>query len=161
MIFHNEAFTESIEDHKTDMTKPNRRASSFLNAVIGAIKSATAPSPEEGSSSKSPENSDSIGLLDSEITLDPLSKSSEEDHAENGSLQNLSAAILERQRTEEEEVYRSLDKLPPDVNSLVDQVILVDNLVTKLLKVMRIVQIENDTYLDQISDHRSVHILIF
>lgn len=71
------------------------------------------------------------------------------------SLQNLSAAILARQQVEQNERTMSPDcGIPIEVNSLVDQVIDVDNLVTKLLKVLRIVQIENDACVDQLHDQR-------
>jgi hypothetical protein len=38
--------------------------------------------------------------------------------------------------------------------TLVDQIIDVDNLVTKLLKVLRIIQLENDTCVDELHDER-------
>lgn len=71
------------------------------------------------------------------------------------SLQNLSAAILARQQVEKNERTVSPDStIPIEVNSLVDQVIDVDNLVTKLLKVLRIVQLENDNCVDQLHNQR-------
>lgn len=38
--------------------------------------------------------------------------------------------------------------------SLVDQVIDVDNLVTKLLKVLRIIQLDNDTCIQELKDEK-------
>lgn len=38
--------------------------------------------------------------------------------------------------------------------SLVDQVIDVDNLVTKLLKVLRIIQLDNDTCIQELRDEK-------
>uniref|UniRef100_A0A1B6BYH6 Uncharacterized protein n=1 Tax=Clastoptera arizonana TaxID=38151 RepID=A0A1B6BYH6_9HEMI len=67
------------------------------------------------------------------------------------SLQNLSLAILRRQELEQdsEEQRKDLVTLSSTLseNSLVDQVIEVDNLITKLLKVVRIIQVVNDTSL--------------
>lgn len=71
------------------------------------------------------------------------------------SLQNLSDAILNRQMVEKNEKSDSLDEIIPiEVNSLVDQIIDVDNLVTKLLKVIRIVQAESDRCLEEIQEER-------
>jgi hypothetical protein len=90
------------------------------------------------------------------------------------SLQNLSQAILNRQQFELAQDdgsccrdnliavdydRSSMDLLPaledcsPAV-TLVDQIIDVDNLVTKLLKVLRIIHLDNDTYMDELQDER-------
>jgi len=90
------------------------------------------------------------------------------------SLQNLSRAILNRQQVELEQDDgscctdnliagdydgSSVDLLPaledcsPAI-TLVDQIIDVDNLLTKLLKVLRIIQLENDTCVDELHDER-------
>lgn len=89
------------------------------------------------------------------------------------SLQNLSRAILNRQQVELEQDDgsctdnliagdydgSSMDLLPaledcsPAI-TLVDQIIDVDNLLTKLLKVLRIIQLENDTCMDELHDER-------
>lgn len=68
------------------------------------------------------------------------------------SLHNLSQSILARQQQERCTVF---DKITPaPAFTLVDQVIDVDNMVTKLLKVLRIIQIENDSYVDELNDER-------
>lgn len=84
-----------------------------------------------------------------------------EDNQED-SLQNLCAAIENRQKIEEQATFMMLNQSvhedanqestvsPPhfsydsSVQKLVEHVINVDNLVTKLLKVLRIIQIEDD-----------------
>lgn len=91
------------------------------------------------------------------ITLTPFheSKSTPNKLCHSDSLQNLSAAILARQQVEKIERNKSPESaIPIEVNSLVDQVIDVDNLVTKLLKVLRIVQMENDACVDQLQDQK-------
>lgn len=90
------------------------------------------------------------------------------------SLQNLSQAILNRQQFELVQTDGSCcsddlmtvdyeqsgtELLPPledcsPAITLVDQIIDVDNLVTKLLKVLRIIQLENDTCVDELHDER-------
>lgn len=73
------------------------------------------------------------------------------------SIQNLSAAILARQEIEKIERNLSPDLIiPTEVNSLVDKVIDVDNLLTKLLKVLRIIQLENDVSVETLEDQRWV-----
>lgn len=69
---------------------------------------------------------------------------------------------------EEEENYDSIsesengpsDGLPLTdyctATSLVDQVIEVDNLVTKLLKVLRVIQLDNDTCIQELKDEKYV-----
>lgn len=42
---------------------------------------------------------------------------------------------------------------------LVDQVIEVDNLVTKLLKVLRIIQLDNDTCIQELKEERCVFLI--
>lgn len=90
------------------------------------------------------------------------------------SIQNLSQAILNRQQFERVQTDGSccsddlmtvdyeqsgIELLPPledysPAITLVDQIIDVDNLVTKLLKVLRIIQLENDTCVDELHDER-------
>ncbi|KAG7203322.1 hypothetical protein KM043_010410 [Ampulex compressa] len=86
------------------------------------------------------------------------------------SLTNLTQAILHRRKVEDEEdedcdsVSESdtgtndgpvpLTDYCPAV-SLVDQVIDVDNLVTKLLKVLRIIQLDNDTCIQELKEEKS------
>jgi hypothetical protein len=94
--------------------------------------------------------------------------------ANSESLQNLSQAILNRQQFELAQADGSccsdgltaidyegsgMELLPPledcsPAITLVDQIIDVDNLVTKLLKVLRIIQLENDTCVDELHDER-------
>ncbi|XP_057322241.1 uncharacterized protein LOC130665722 [Microplitis mediator] len=88
------------------------------------------------------------------------------------SLTNLSQAILNRRQAEEQdaedddddcesvsesEATRHTDVTVPTADyctavNLVDQVIDVDNLVTKLLKVLRIIQLDNDTCIRELRD---------
>ncbi|XP_012541158.1 uncharacterized protein LOC105839412 isoform X2 [Monomorium pharaonis] len=86
------------------------------------------------------------------------------------SLTNLTQAILHRRKVEDEgeddcdSVSESdtgtndgpvpLTDYCPSVD-LVDQVIEVDNLVTKLLKVLRIIQLDNDTCIQELKEERS------
>lgn len=77
------------------------------------------------------------------------------DYSENDSLNNLSQAILQRQRSEAEcsisEDYlgqREMEDNPKSSNYIVDQVILVDNLVNKLLKVLRIIHSREKEHTD-------------
>jgi hypothetical protein len=51
------------------------------------------------------------------------------------------------------ELLPPLEDCSPAI-TLVDQIIDVDNLVTKLLKVLRIIQLENDTCVDELHDER-------
>lgn len=86
---------------------------------------------------------------------------------ESTSLTNLSHAILNRRKVEDEEEdnYESISESdildgPTSLNycpaiSIVDQVIDVDNLVTKLLKVLRIIQLDNDTCIHELRDEKS------
>ena len=59
------------------------------------------------------------------------------------SLQNLSQAILLRQK-QEEEVAMNVVVNQHTSTTLVDQVIEVDNLITKLLKVLQIIQMSTE-----------------
>lgn len=73
--------------------------------------------------------------------------------ANSESLQNLSLAILKRQELEQtgedecKDIEKQMSTIP--TSSLVDQVIEVDNLVTKLLKVVRIIQTSNENTAEQ------------
>uniref|UniRef100_A0A0A9Y6E1 Methionine--tRNA ligase n=2 Tax=Lygus hesperus TaxID=30085 RepID=A0A0A9Y6E1_LYGHE len=75
--------------------------------------------------------------LDLELGGDPLA--SEGGITNSESLQNLSEAILRRQK-EEEESAKEMTVNRSVQTGLIDQVIEVDNLITKLLKVMHIIQ---------------------
>ncbi|XP_012254805.2 uncharacterized protein LOC105685366 [Athalia rosae] len=89
---------------------------------------------------------------------------------ESTSLSNLTQAILHRRKVEDEEddECESLSESEAGMSenpgqladycpavSLVDQVIDVDNLVTKLLKVLRIIQLDNDTCIQELRDEKS------
>lgn len=85
------------------------------------------------------------------------------------SLTNLTQAILHRRKVENEEDddCDSISESDTGTNdgplasdycpavSLVDQVIDVDNLVTKLLKVLRIIQLDNDTCIQELKEEKS------
>ncbi|XP_053985755.1 myosin-13 isoform X1 [Hylaeus volcanicus] len=85
------------------------------------------------------------------------------------SLTNLTQAILHRRKVENEEDDEcdSITESDTGTNegplasdycpavSLVDQVIDVDNLVTKLLKVLRIIQLDNDTCIQELKEEKS------
>ncbi|XP_012277773.1 myosin-11 [Orussus abietinus] len=86
------------------------------------------------------------------------------------SLTNLSQAILHRRKVEDEEdedceTASESDACVTDgpvpltdycpAVSLVDQVIDVDNFVTKLLKVLRIIQLDNDTCIQELKEEKS------
>ncbi|XP_015111648.1 uncharacterized protein LOC107037547 isoform X2 [Diachasma alloeum] len=83
------------------------------------------------------------------------------------SLNSLTQAILNRRRVEENEEEETADEEDEEDESgervqgdygtavnLVDQVIDVDNLVTKLLKVLRIIQLENDTCIKELREEK-------
>ncbi|XP_046619999.1 uncharacterized protein LOC124305061 isoform X1 [Neodiprion virginianus] len=89
---------------------------------------------------------------------------------ESTSLSNLTQAILHRRKVEVEEhdECESLSESETGITdnpgpltdycpaiSLVDQVIDVDNLVTKLLKVLRIIQLDNDTCIQELREEKS------
>ncbi|KAK6638139.1 hypothetical protein RUM44_008567 [Polyplax serrata] len=82
------------------------------------------------------------------------------DFSRSNSLQNLSDAILNRQLVEKNEGRGSSlslnDVIPIEVNSLVDQIIDVDNLVTKLLKVIKIIQEEGERRVEKLEDERAM-----
>ncbi|XP_020282587.1 uncharacterized protein LOC109854166 [Pseudomyrmex gracilis] len=87
---------------------------------------------------------------------------------ESTSLTNLTQAILHRRKVEDEGDDDCDSISESDTNDgpvpltdyclsvdLVDQVIEVDNLVTKLLKVLRIIQLDNDTCIQELKEERS------
>ncbi|XP_063225994.1 uncharacterized protein LOC134532896 [Bacillus rossius redtenbacheri] len=158
-----------------------KRGSSFVTAVISAIQSSftdkllVCPNNREQESSiptQTDSSPDGDDLL--ELERDPCAAASEEEEAEEEggpglgladreSLHNLSRAIASRQRCERGGGERGVpgagllspaeDFLP--TLTLVDQVIDVDNLVTKLLKVLRIVQLESDSCVEELRDERT------
>ncbi|XP_044732322.1 cingulin [Chrysoperla carnea] len=166
-------------------TPSPKRGASFVSAVISAIKNAAAQTAIRANSIAAvgytdSEDTDSGELLDSETEPVLMMESVLEDvtlpdtHSHNmvssthslmstslngrlaqssESLHNLSQSILARQQQERCTVF---DKITPaPAFTLVDQVIDVDNMVTKLLKVLRIIQIENDSYVDELNDERT------
>lgn len=86
------------------------------------------------------------------------------DFSRSNSLQNLSDAILNRQLVEKNEGRGSSlslnDVIPIEVNSLVDQIIDVDNLVTKLLKVIKIIQEEGERRVEKLEDERYARCIV-
>ncbi|KAK4875644.1 hypothetical protein RN001_012066 [Aquatica leii] len=202
VIFHNEAYTNSSSSPETTPEKSKKiykekspspkRGSSFVSAIINAIKNATAQtsfltSKEFSKDTISMDNSDSTEMLDSEtepcLMMEPVLEDVviPDGHSHNmissghgllgtarlthsESLNNLSQAILCRQLSEQASLsltenlsssftseMTSVTEMCPPV-SLVDQVIEVDNLITKLLKVLRIIQIENDDCMNELQD---------
>lgn len=199
VIFHNEAYTNSSSspemtpEKSKKLLKENspspKRGSSFVSAIINAIRNATAQtsfltSKEYSKDTISMDNSDSTEMLDSEtepcLMMEPVledviipdghshnmissghSMLSSARLTQSESLNNLSQAIFCRQISEQKLTENlsssfsgempSLTEICPSV-PLVDQIIEVDNLVTKLLKVLRIIQIENDDCMNELQD---------
>lgn len=164
VIFHNEAYsksnssTEASPEKTVPIVSPKRNSSSFVAAVITAIRNATGTAtgkvalpPEESV----PETEPEISQTESEEQVDLPEQ--EPRLVNSRSIQNLSQAILIRQQSEQE--YGDIEELllgdyNPAAVSLVDQIIEVDNLVTKLLKVLRIIQLDTDTFIDELQDER-------
>lgn len=202
VIFHNEAYNNSSSSPEstpekcrkflTDKSPSPKSGSSFVSAVINAIKNAAAQTPfahrEISKDNLCTEHSSSNEMLDSEtepcLMMEPVLEdvvipdghshnmissghsmlSSRLTHSE--SLKDLSQAILNRQMSEQASLSYagsmntsftgelvSLGELFPSI-SLVDQVIDVDNLITRLLKVIRIIQIENDDCMNELQEQR-------
>lgn len=106
----------------------------------------------------SPVNKENLTMSDS-IYGDEKEDAGGYEYSEHESLQNLSQAIMNRQQSEAE-CSMSEDLLSNKENDeyylkasncLVDKVILVDNLLTKLLKVLRIIQLENESSVQQLN----------
>ncbi|XP_066998165.2 serine-rich adhesin for platelets [Anabrus simplex] len=162
-------------DQLPNETSPKCGAS-FVTAVISAIKNATAQSSfsndtgkhEESAQISSPEGEEHSESVVKDPCISPdCGSSSRLGHSE--SLHNLSQAILIRQQSEmaqrdgggnDEIICNKSEDVSPVLEdccsaaSLVDQIIDVDNLVTKLLKVLRILQLENDTCIGELTDER-------
>lgn len=135
----------------------------FLNAVLNAIRSATSSHSQLSNTENSSESEQLLctepepqAFATRDITCDSspekrLSIASVDDYESSAftnsqSLQNLTEAILKRQQDEKNEtdcddVHMSA-VLP--ASTLVDQVIEVDNLITRLLKILHIIQIANE-----------------
>lgn len=203
VIFHNEAYNNSgsspeLTPEKSrkmfvDKTPSPQKGSSFVSAVINAIKNAAAQSPfavrDISKDNLCTDRSSSNEMLDSETEPCLMMEHVLEDvvipdgHSHNmissghgsmmssrlthsESLKDLSQAILNRQMSEQATLsfggslnnsftsdIASLSDLFPSI-SLVDQVIDVDNLVTRLLKVIRIIQLENDDCMNELQEQR-------
>ncbi|KAJ8918872.1 hypothetical protein NQ315_011164 [Exocentrus adspersus] len=203
VIFHNEAYNNSnsspeLTPEKSrkmfiDKTPSPQKGSSFVSAVINAIKNAAAQSPfsvrDISKDNLCTDRSSSNEMLDSETEPCLMMEHVLEDvvipdgHSHNmissghgsmisshlthsESLKDLSQAILNRQMSEQATIsfggslnnsftsdLASLSDLFPSI-SLVDQVIDVDNLVTRLLKVIRIIQLENDDCMNELQEQR-------
>lgn len=196
VIFHNEAYNQSSSSVESTPEKsrqfsieqkqsPNGKGSSFVSAVINAIKNAA--SGKDVSKKKDNislcDQSSSNEMLDSEtepclmmehvledvVIPDGYSHnmissghgsmlSSRLTHSE--SLKDVSNYFFNRQYSEPtslnasftSDVFSMSEIFPPV--SLVDQVIEVDNVTTRLLKVIRIIQIENEDCMSELQDQR-------
>ncbi|XP_075221018.1 microtubule-binding protein cornetto [Lycorma delicatula] len=174
VIFHNEAYSDSgssVEtspQHSSKITPATASAAAsagsggFINAVLNAIRSATSSQSRATNTENSSESEQMLSLepepqafRNRDVTCDSspekrLSIASVDDFEPSAlvnseSLQNLTEAILKRQQDEKNESENSIEfpsVLP--ASTLVDQVIEVDNLITRLLKVLRIIQVANE-----------------
>ncbi|XP_072388381.1 uncharacterized protein corn [Diabrotica undecimpunctata] len=202
VIFHNEAYKNSSSSPEStpekarkifiDKTPSPSKGSSFVSAVINAIKSA-AQSPfalrDVSKDTLSTDHSSSNEMLDSETEPCLMMEHVLEDviipdgHSQNlissghgsmmssrlthsESLKDVSQTILSRQMSEPTSMsfygslntsytsdLVSLNEFFPSI-SLVDQVIDVDNLITRLLKVIRIIQMENEDCMNELQEQR-------
>ncbi|XP_057668842.1 centromere-associated protein E [Diorhabda carinulata] len=202
VIFHNEAYKNSSSSPESTPEKSKKifidkspspsKGSSFVSAVINAIKSA-AQSPfalrDVSKDTLSTDHSSSNEMLDSETEPCLMMEHVLEDvvipdgHSHNlvssghgsmmssrltqsESLKDISQNLLSRQMSEPASMsfygslntsytsdLISLSEFFPSI-SLVDQVIDVDNLVTRLLKVIRIIQMENEDYMNELQEQR-------
>ncbi|XP_046989176.1 AF4/FMR2 family member lilli [Schistocerca americana] len=182
VIFHNEAYSksessvEASPEHSRGKTPPQpptsnapqatngelpsiQPQSSFVAAVIGAIKSATGGGIAKRLSVCSEPGTDT----DMENTVqDSVQKHNQHSSEANGrlvnspSLQDLSQAILERQQSEGDSSGPN-NRLPSaPALALVDQIVEADNLLTRLLKVLRIVQLDKDSGYTDTSDRSAL-----
>lgn len=90
-------------------------------------------------------------------TMCTLDENQKDLNLEEDSLQMLCEAISNRQKIEEQTTLMLCDKETLNNSpkpTLVGQVIFVDNLVTKLLKVLRIIQIDNDNCIQQLINEK-------
>lgn len=174
MIFHNEAYSNSSSSPDAtpekcrkflgDKTPSPKKGSSFVSAVINAIKNAAAQSPFAGHKDISKENlctdNSSSELLDSETEPSLMMEHVLEDVVvPDGHTHNMISSchsILSSQSEMSRSNYSTdmpLCEIFPSF-SLVDQVIDVDNLVTRLLKVIRIIQLENEDCTNELQEQR-------
>ncbi|CAG9760994.1 unnamed protein product [Ceutorhynchus assimilis] len=193
VIYHNEAYNQSCSSVESTPEKsrilidqkpsPNGKGSSFVSAVINAIKNA-ASGRDLSRKDSFYDRSSSTEMLDSEtepclmmehvledvVIPDGYSHnmissghgsmlSSRLTHSE--SLKDVSNIYFSRQHSEPTSLNTSfttsdifsLSEIFPAI-SLVDQVIEVDNVITRLLKVIRIIQIENEDCMGELQDQR-------
>lgn len=161
--------------------KTNSTPSSFVSAVINAIKNATTlatnltSNPYLESTSRdelsATDNSDnSAELLDSETEPCLMMEHVLEDvilpdtHSHNmiSSCSSLNRTLFNANNLQLLTHSESLQAIPTsnqfhlslNQQSLLDQVIYVDNMITRLLKVIRIIQMESETYTNELLDER-------
>ncbi|XP_050297319.1 uncharacterized protein LOC126736802 [Anthonomus grandis grandis] len=192
LIFHNEAYNNCSSIDSTpeksrlfidQKPSPNGKGSSFMSAVINAIRSAAAGrdfsrknSLHDRSSSNEMLDSETEPCLMMEHVLEDVvipdgyshnmissghgsMLSSRLTHSE--SMKDVSNLYFSRQHSEPTSLNTSfttsdifsLSEYFPAI-SLVDQVIEVDNVITRLLKVIRIIQIENEDCMADLQDQR-------
>ncbi|XP_022917817.1 putative leucine-rich repeat-containing protein DDB_G0290503 [Onthophagus taurus] len=206
VVFHNEVYSNSSSSPEASPGKfrtilkdktpsPKGGGSSFISAVINAIRNATSQTPFSGPprdisrDTICTDNSNSSELLDSEtepcLMMEPVLEDvvvpdshSHNMISSNHSIFNCSRltrsesltnfSILNRQVSSEQQQSMSLTEslncsFTSDVSNnenysssvtLVDQVIEVDNLITKLLKIIRIVQMDNEQAINELQDER-------
>lgn len=169
VVYHNEAYSES-EGSSGDISPEveEKKTGGLLAAIISAIRSATHRStpgvtdtfsesellvseaePVLGDKRSSLASLPDISPIKSQrasiATSDDFDLSVTEGGLTNSeSLQNLSDAILRRQREEEESANLSGPRPQPQGGGIIDQVIEVDNLVTRLLRVLHIIESSRD-----------------
>lgn len=164
VVYHNEAFNESDSSGDLSPEVEEKKSGGFLAAIISAIKSATHRSTPGGTdtfsesellaSESEPVFCDKRSSLASLPDISPLKShrasiaaSDDFDLSEDGpltnsdSIQNLSDAIIRRQREEEESNFICGQKSHvTQGGGIIDQVIEVDNMVTRLLRVLHIIE---------------------
>ncbi|XP_066908058.1 uncharacterized protein corn [Halyomorpha halys] len=164
VVYHNEAFNESDSSGDLSPEVEEKKSGGLLAAIISAIKSATHRSTPGGTdtfsesellaSESEPVFCDKRSSLASLPDISPLKShrdsiaaSDDFDLSEDGpltnsdSIQNLSDAIIRRQREEEESNFICGQKShATQGGGIIDQVIEVDNMVTRLLRVLHIIE---------------------
>ncbi|XP_049830632.1 ribosome-binding protein 1 isoform X1 [Schistocerca gregaria] len=182
VIFHNEAYSksessvEASPEHSRGKTPPQpttsnapqttngelpsiQPQSSFVAAVIGAIKSATGGGIAKRLSvcSEPGTDTDMENTVQNSVQIHNQHSSEANGRLVNSpSLQDLSQAILERQQSEGDSSGPN-NRLPSaPALALVDQIVEADNLLTRLLKVLRIVQLDRDSGYTDTSDRSAL-----
>lgn len=199
VIFHHDTYSNcnSIENTPdknrrfiNERSPSPKKGSSFVSAVINAIKNAAAQSPFAGGQKDLSGNlytdaSSSNEMLDSETEPCLMMEHVLEDvvipdgHSHNmisstqslmnsrlthsESLKDLSQAILNREKSElphslSLNVSYSSETSPSEFfpATLIDQVVDVDNAVTRLLKVIRIIQLESEECMYEMGDEKEM-----